>query len=174
MTYYLKTFHFYKTICILSTPNNGFTKKLSLISWNNREPVYDIRAWNDDHTKYGEGVTLTTNQLIELKKFLDTVSSFNDICNDNKKMRNKNYATKIGWCAFCNQGWLEIWKTVKTNNLTVVCSECDSQYDSPEEALNENTRNRNARLYSVEIDGITIDPTNEELAEVDWQRYIIV
>lgn len=32
----------------LAAQNNGFTKELNLISWNNREPVYDIRTWNED------------------------------------------------------------------------------------------------------------------------------
>jgi hypothetical protein len=84
-------------------------------------------------------------------------------------MKTREYKTKIGWCAFCNQGWLEIWKTGKTNKLNIVCSECDTQYDLPGDALRE----RNPRLYSVEIDGFGVVPTDEELAAAGWDWYII-
>ena len=50
----------------LAAQNNGFTKQLNLISWNNREPVYDIRTWNEEHTEFGKGVTLTMREAKEL------------------------------------------------------------------------------------------------------------
>ena len=33
-------------IGIVSEGNNGWNKELNLISWNEREPVYDIRTWS--------------------------------------------------------------------------------------------------------------------------------
>ena len=45
-------FEIVKHIGKLSYINNGYTKELNFISWNNREPVYDIRTWNQEHTKY--------------------------------------------------------------------------------------------------------------------------
>ncbi len=65
------SFEIYEHIGDLCEPNNGWTKELNLISWNNREPVYDIRSWNEDHSKMGKGVTLT---LIEMKKLKEIVS----------------------------------------------------------------------------------------------------
>ncbi|WP_271001751.1 YdbC family protein [Listeria seeligeri] len=70
----MDNYSIYKTIAKLSQPNNGYTKELNVISWNNREPVYDIRTWDAEHTKYGKGVTLSVNQLIELKQLLDKMS----------------------------------------------------------------------------------------------------
>ena len=32
---------------------------LVLISWNEKDPKYDIREWSPDHAKMGKGVTLT-------------------------------------------------------------------------------------------------------------------
>ena len=32
----------------LSELNNGWIKELNFISWNDREPVYDIRTWNEE------------------------------------------------------------------------------------------------------------------------------
>ncbi|MBQ9519182.1 MAG: hypothetical protein IJR59_04745 [Firmicutes bacterium] len=53
----------YKHIGDISKPNNGWTKELNYISWDDREPVYDIRTWTQDRLQYGKGVTLTQNEL---------------------------------------------------------------------------------------------------------------
>lgn len=63
-------FEIYEHVGKISEPNNGWTKELNYISWNNREPVYDIRTWNDDHTEYGKGVTITQG---EMKKLRDLI-----------------------------------------------------------------------------------------------------
>ncbi|MBR0385522.1 MAG: hypothetical protein IJI05_03140 [Erysipelotrichaceae bacterium] len=64
-------FEVVETLGILSQQNNGWKKELNLVSWNNREPVYDIRTWNPDHTKMGKGVTLTAAELEALKETLN-------------------------------------------------------------------------------------------------------
>ncbi|GAA3328008.1 YdbC family protein [Ectobacillus funiculus] len=46
-------------------------KEFTLISWNGREPKYDIRDWSEDHGKMGKGVTLSKSELIQLKKLLN-------------------------------------------------------------------------------------------------------
>ncbi|MBD5498547.1 MAG: hypothetical protein HDR11_12440 [Lachnospiraceae bacterium] len=70
----MKKYTIYKHIGNLSKRNNGWTKELNFISWNNREPVYDIRTWNAEHTEYGEGATITASQMEVLKKLLDEVN----------------------------------------------------------------------------------------------------
>ncbi len=45
-----------KTIAVLSEGNKGWKKELNLISWNGREPKYDIRDWSEDHTKMGRAL----------------------------------------------------------------------------------------------------------------------
>ncbi len=55
---------------VLSTSSKGWTKELNLISWNSREPKYDIRDWAPEHAKMGKGVTLSAEELGELKKLL--------------------------------------------------------------------------------------------------------
>lgn len=69
----MKKYKIYKHIGVLSAENNGWTKELNFISWEDREPVYDIRAWNRNHTEYGKGVTITTGQMAVLKKLLDQI-----------------------------------------------------------------------------------------------------
>lgn len=59
----IKKYIIYKHIGSLSNENNGWTKELNYVSWNNREPVYDIRTWSQDHTKYGKGVTITPGEM---------------------------------------------------------------------------------------------------------------
>lgn len=67
-------YEIYKHIGNISQPNNGWTKELNLISWNNREPVYDLRTWNEDHTRMGKGITITAGEMAELKYLLYTMN----------------------------------------------------------------------------------------------------
>lgn len=69
-------FEIYRYVGKLSGVNNGWTKELNYVSWNDREPVYDIRAWNEDHTKMGKGVTVTAGEMEKLKKILEEMNTF--------------------------------------------------------------------------------------------------
>lgn len=57
-------------IAVLSESSKGWNKELNLISWNGREPKYDIRDWSPNHEKMGKGVTLSNEELEKLKKAL--------------------------------------------------------------------------------------------------------
>ena len=59
-------------IAVLSESSKGWTKELNLISWNDRDPKYDIREWSPDHEKMGKGVTLSNEEAAILKKALDS------------------------------------------------------------------------------------------------------
>lgn len=63
-----------ETVAVLSEGNKGWKKELNLISWNGREPKYDIRDWSDDHTKMGKGVTLSLSELQVLKESIAKLS----------------------------------------------------------------------------------------------------
>jgi hypothetical protein len=60
-----------KKVGVLSESSKGWTKELNLISWNGREPKYDIRDWDPEHAKMSKGVTLTEKELGRLKELLD-------------------------------------------------------------------------------------------------------
>ncbi|MBL8097947.1 MAG: hypothetical protein JNK81_02140 [Anaerolineales bacterium] len=60
-----------KTIGVLSKSASGWMKEVNLISWNDREPKYDIRDWSADHSKMGKGVTLSKEELATLKELLN-------------------------------------------------------------------------------------------------------
>ncbi|MEB2281803.1 MULTISPECIES: YdbC family protein [Lysinibacillus] len=63
-----------ETVAVLSEGNKGWKKELNLISWNGREPKYDIRDWSEDRTKMGKGVTLSLSELQLLKESLAKLS----------------------------------------------------------------------------------------------------
>ena len=69
-------FQIYAQIAALSDPNNGWTKELNLVSWNKRELVYDIRAWTEDHSRCGKGVTLTAGEMRRLKEAIQAKTVF--------------------------------------------------------------------------------------------------
>lgn len=57
-------------IADLCDANNGWKKELNVVQINNREPVYEIRSWNEEHSQMGEGVTLTPNEMRLLKRYV--------------------------------------------------------------------------------------------------------
>lgn len=60
-----------ETVGTLSESSKGWSKELNLISWNGREPKYDLRDWAPDHTKMGKGVTLSVEELKKLRDLLN-------------------------------------------------------------------------------------------------------
>ena len=58
-------------IDVLSTTDKGRSKKLNHVSWNDREPKYDLRDWNEEHDKMGKGVTLTKDELEKLNQAIE-------------------------------------------------------------------------------------------------------
>lgn len=73
------TFEITKSLGVISETARGWTKELNLVSWNDREPKYDIREWSPDHTRMSKGVSLTEEemqQLVELFNTRDEEDSF--------------------------------------------------------------------------------------------------
>lgn len=62
-----------KNIGVLSKAGSGWAKELNLISWNDREPKYDLRDWSPDHEKMGKGATLSREELSALKELLNNI-----------------------------------------------------------------------------------------------------
>ncbi len=64
------TYEIVEELGVLSETPRGWTKELNLISWNGREPKYDIREWAPEHEKMGKGVTLNSEEVAELQRLL--------------------------------------------------------------------------------------------------------
>ncbi|MDA3885850.1 MAG: PC4/YdbC family ssDNA-binding protein [Candidatus Delongbacteria bacterium] len=59
-----------KNLGVLGGEINGWSKKINLISWNERKAKADIRDWDKSNEKMRKGITLTKAELIDLKKIL--------------------------------------------------------------------------------------------------------
>lgn len=57
-------------IGVLSEGAKGWRKELNLVSWNGREPKYDIREWAPEHEKMGKGITLSQEEAEKLCELL--------------------------------------------------------------------------------------------------------
>lgn len=56
---------------VLSTDAKGWTKELNLVSWNERDPKYDLRSWNPDHSRMSKGITFTEEEARVLRDILE-------------------------------------------------------------------------------------------------------
>lgn len=75
-------FEITKHIGILSENARGWTKELNMVSWNEREPKYDLREWSPDHSRMGKGITLTEEDISTLKAILNGEEIEDDIDED--------------------------------------------------------------------------------------------
>lgn len=62
-----------KKLGVLSEGDKGWKKELNLVSWNDGEPKYDIRDWNETHERMGKGTTFSIGELKNLKDLLNTI-----------------------------------------------------------------------------------------------------
>lgn len=67
------TYQIVEELGVLSETSRGWTKELNMISWNGREPKYDIREWAPEHEKMGKGVTLNNEEVAELLRLLSSL-----------------------------------------------------------------------------------------------------
>ena len=65
------TFEITKELGVISENAKGWTRELNLVSWNEREPKYDIRDWSPDGSKMGKGISLSHDEIAILKGILD-------------------------------------------------------------------------------------------------------
>lgn len=72
-------FEITERIGVLSENAKGWTKELNKVSWNEREPKYDLREWNPDHSRMGKGITLTDEEVETLKAILNGEDIEDDI-----------------------------------------------------------------------------------------------
>ncbi len=51
----------------------GWARELNMVSWNDREPKYDLRDWSPDHSRMGKGLTMTADELVALRDLLNSL-----------------------------------------------------------------------------------------------------
>lgn len=63
-------FEIVEHIGVLSKSAKGWTKELNVISWNGKEPKYDLRDWAPNKEKMGKGITLSNDEFEALKNLI--------------------------------------------------------------------------------------------------------
>lgn len=63
-------FEIINQIGVVSASSGGWQLELNRVSWNGKEPKYDLRSWSPDHEKMGKGITLTEEDVIALSELL--------------------------------------------------------------------------------------------------------
>jgi len=58
---------------VLAETSKGWRTELNLVSWNGREAKYDLRDWSPEHAKMGKGITLSVEELKELRNLLNSM-----------------------------------------------------------------------------------------------------
>lgn len=60
-------------LAVLSESAKGWSKELNMVSWNDREPKFDIREWSPEHERMGKGVTLNREEMKKIKDILNKI-----------------------------------------------------------------------------------------------------
>lgn len=60
---------------IMSYPSDkdGWNVELNLVAWFGRKASYEIRKWNEDHSKSSKGVTLSEDEVVLMFQRADDV-----------------------------------------------------------------------------------------------------
>lgn len=58
---------------VLSENANGWSRAFNLISWNGRDPKYDIRDWAPGNEKMSKGISLSLEEAKALKELLNSL-----------------------------------------------------------------------------------------------------
>ncbi|MBP5569139.1 MAG: hypothetical protein J6X54_07965 [Treponema sp.] len=68
------SFEIVKNIGTVGEGKGGWNIELNLVSWGGRPPKYDLRSWAPDHQKMGKGITLSKEELENLKNILNSTT----------------------------------------------------------------------------------------------------
>lgn len=67
------TYDIVEQLGVLSENANGWSRALNLISWNGRDPKYDIRDWAPGNEKMSKGISLSQEEAKALKELLNSL-----------------------------------------------------------------------------------------------------
>ena len=129
-------------IAKISKPDkNGWSKELNLISWNGRDPTYDLRAWSSDHSSCGKGISLSREDLLVLKAVL----------NGTKPIEQSEYSTQV-----------EKVDSMPKVEASEQPKEVDSHDRSPVEEVKESTA-----FQQLGVSELFADEETEEVEETE-------
>ena len=59
---------------VVLSNKNGYTKEFNIVSFNNGEPMYDIRKWNTNEDRMMKAISLNKEELLALRDKLNEIS----------------------------------------------------------------------------------------------------
>lgn len=64
---------------VISEAATGWKKELTRVSWNDRDPKYDIREWSPEYDRMRKGITFTNEEIMRLKDLLEQMDQPDEI-----------------------------------------------------------------------------------------------
>lgn len=64
------TFEIVEELGVIATYNSGWSKELNKVAWNDANPKFDIRDWEEGRNHMSKGVTLHTDEAEKLYELL--------------------------------------------------------------------------------------------------------
>lgn len=64
------SFEIVEHLGVLGASNNGWTKELNRVSYNGAPAKFDIRGWNEDHSRMTKGITLSVEEFEALRELV--------------------------------------------------------------------------------------------------------
>jgi hypothetical protein len=107
---------------------------------------------------------LPLNTLIAKSIYL--LIAVNPLRKDSRIVTTK-YEFKAGWCPFCHQGWIAFVKQSLSNDMCLLCLECDTAWKSPIDYLT------NKPLLEDVFKGKALPVSRDEISEKGWEKFIL-
>jgi hypothetical protein len=63
-----------KNLGTISESAKGWKREVNVMTWNNKKAKVDIREWDENHEQMGKGITLSKEELKQLKDILDKIN----------------------------------------------------------------------------------------------------
>ena len=60
------TYKIIQNLGVIST-DSKWKKELNIVKWGDNDPKFDLRSWNEDHTRSGKGITLSAEDICDLR-----------------------------------------------------------------------------------------------------------
>lgn len=57
----------------ISESAKGWKREVNLMTWNKKKPKVDIREWDEKHEQMGKGITLSREELKQLRDILNQI-----------------------------------------------------------------------------------------------------
>ena len=64
---------------VLTEYPSGWKKELNIVKWCDRQPVFDIRDWDEEHLRMSRGITLTEEEAGKLYNLMNDLMNITPV-----------------------------------------------------------------------------------------------